>query len=162
MQKLKARNSKTTDQLHILLVGNNPIDMGHILQKLNQISSARVITEIAFDVKSILERLMKFKPNYIFIDDNIGKAQLYQTVDALSHRHKTRNIPITVLKNSNYEESYVGESILDYMLKANLSADSIYHTVRNSLRFKKTQMYLYKAYHRRGSLLKRITGGNQI
>jgi hypothetical protein len=130
--------------------------MGHILEKLNQIRSAKVITEIAFDVRSILERLMKFKPNYILIDDNIGKTELTQTINTLALRNKTKNIPIAVLKNSNYQEACGASSILDYILKTNLSADSLYNMLRNSLKFRKTHLYLYKAYSKRRKALKKI------
>lgn len=148
--------SAKNDPLYILLIGNNPIDMSNILDKINQITSARVITEIAFDLKSIMERLMRFKPNFILIDDNIGKALLSETVETLSHRHNTRNVPITVLKNSNYEESYAGGSMLDYLLKTNLSPESLYNTVRNSVRFRKTHLYLYGVYKKRRGIFKSI------
>lgn len=152
----KVQNPNNAEPLHVLLIGNNPIDMSRILEKLNQIRGRKIITEIAFDLKSILERLMKFKPNFILIDDNIGKAELTQTVNALGQNNKTKNIPITVLKNSNYQESFVANSILDYILKTNISAESLYNTLRNSLRLKKTHMYLYSAYKRRSKALKNM------
>jgi hypothetical protein len=151
----KIEKPSSTDQLQILLIGNNPIDMSNIVDKINQISGARVITEIAFDLKSIVERLMKFKPNFILIDDNIGKDQLNEAVETLSHRPNTRHTPITILKNSNYEEACASGGVLDYLLKTNLTGESIYRTVRNSLRFRRTQMYLAKAYKRRREALRR-------
>jgi hypothetical protein len=147
---------KRKDPFHILLVGNNPIDMSSILDKINQIHGTKVITEIAFDVKSIVERLMNFKPNFILIDDNIGKNQLSETVQTLAHRNKTKNVPITVLKNSNYEEAYTSGTILDYLLKTNLSPDSLYNTLCNAFRLKRTQALLSKVYRRRKTLLDRL------
>jgi CheY-like chemotaxis protein len=153
----KMENTKALEPLHILLIGNNPIEMGGVLEKLKQVRGQRIITEIAFDLKSILERLIRFRPNFIFIDDNIGRTELLETVTTLSNNRKTRDIPITVLKNSNYHESMASSSILDYLLKQNLSPEDLYKTVKNSLRFRKTQMYLYQAYKRRkGELLKVI------
>lgn len=137
------------NELYVLLVGNNPIDMGNVLEKLNQIRGTRVITEIAFDVKSLLERLVSFKPNYILIDDNIGKSELELTVQTLSQRNATRNIPITVLKNSNYQESIASKTILDYLLKNNLSPERLYNTLKSALRFRRTQLFLQKAYRKR-------------
>jgi hypothetical protein len=150
----KVQIAKSLEPVHVLLIGNNPIDMSSILEKLNQIRNAKVITEIAFDLRSILERLMKFKPNYILIDDNIGKTELTHTVNALAQAAKTKNIPITVLKNSNYQEAYGAGTILDYLLKTNLSAELLYSTLRNSIKFRKTQLYLYKAYNKRRRALK--------
>jgi CheY-like chemotaxis protein len=146
---------KDSEPLHVLLIGNNPIDMNKMLEKLNHLRGKKVITEIAFDLKSIVGRLMKFRPNYILIDDNIGKAELNETVKALANRNKTKNIPIAVLKNSNYHESYgAGGGVLDYILKANFSADAVYNTLRNSLKLKRTQAYLYQAYSKRRKALK--------
>lgn len=127
--------------------------MSRILDKLNQLRERKVITEIAFDLKSILERLINFRPNFILIDDNIGKVELTETVNKLAQNRKTKDVPITVLKNSNYEESMGSSSILDYILKQNLSAESLYNTLKNSLKLRRTQLYLYQAYKRRRSQL---------
>jgi len=148
----RIENNKAMEPLNILLIGNNPIEMGSVLEKLKQVRGPRIITEIAFDIKSILERLIRFRPNFIFIDDNIGRTELLETVNALSNNRKTKDIPITVLKNSNYHESLASSSILDYLLKQNLSAEDLYKTVKNSLRFKKTQLFLSRALKKRGML----------
>jgi CheY-like chemotaxis protein len=151
------KNSRILKPLHILLIGNNPIEMGGILEKLKQVRGQRIITEIAFDIKSILERLIRFHPNFIFIDDNIGRSELLETINTLSSNRRTKNIPITVLKNSNYHESLGSSSILDYLLKQNLSPEALFNTVKNSLKFRRTQLYLYQAYQKRkGQLLKAI------
>ncbi len=151
----RIENTKVMEPLNVLLIGNNPIEMGGVLEKLKQVRGQRIITEIAFDIKSILERLIRFKPNFIFIDDNIGRTELLETVNTLSSNRKTKDIPITVLKNSNYHESLASSSILDYLLKQNLSAEDLYKTVKNSLRFRKTQLFLYQAYKKRRGMLAR-------
>ena len=147
------QNSKALDPINVLLIGNNPIEMGSVLDKLKQVRGQRIITEIAFDLRGLLERLMRFSPNFIFIDDNIGRNELMETVKSLSSNKKTKDVPITVLKNSNYTESLASSSILDYLLKQNLSPEDLYKTVKNSLRFRKTQLYLYQAYKKRRDLL---------
>jgi hypothetical protein len=147
--------SSTKEPVNVLLIGNNPIEMGRVMDNLQQIRGHRVITEIAFDLKSIMERLLRFRPNFILIDDNIGKSELVAAVSSLSSNRKTKNIPITVLKNSNYREALVGSSILDYVLKQNLSPEALYNALKNSLKFRRTQLYLYQAYKKRkGQLLK--------
>lgn len=151
------QNTKALDPINVLLIGNNPIEMSSVLEKLKQVRGQRIITEIAFDLRSILERLLRFNPNFIFIDDNIGRNELAQTVQSLSANKKTKDIPITVLKNSNYHESLASSSILDYLLKQNLSPEDLYKTLKNSLRLRKTQLYLYQAYKKRKDQLMRIT-----
>jgi CheY-like chemotaxis protein len=144
---------QNSSPLNVLLIGNNPIEMGTVLDKLNQVRPQKITTEIAFDLRSILQRLVRFNPNFIFIDDNIGRAEMQQAVRELESNGKTKDIPITVLKSSNYREAFGASSILDYLLKDNLSVEALYNTVRNSLRFRKTQLHLNKAYQKRKALL---------
>lgn len=151
----KAQLSKSSEPLNVLLIGNNPIDLTKTLDKLNQIHGRRIITEIAFDLRSIVERLIKFNPNYILIDDNIGRSELNQTIHTLSKSRKTKDVPITVLKNSNYHESSAS-GIMDYVLKQHFSADSFYSMLKNSLKFRRTQLFLYKAYQRRKKQLGKL------
>jgi len=151
--KIELRQSNKP--LNILLVGNNPIDLTRTLEKINQFHGRRIIAEIAFDLRSIAERLMRFRPNFILIDDNIGKQEMAQTIQTLTTSRKTRDVPITVLKNSNYQESWA-TGIMDYVLKQNFSAETFYNTLRNSLKFRRTQLYLYKAYRERKRQLGKI------
>ena len=150
----KVRLTKS-EPLHVLLIGNNPIDLTKTLEKINHLRGFRIITEIAFDLRSIVERLMSFSPNYILIDDNIGKTELTETINTLSKTRKTKDVPITVLKNSNYHES-TPTGILDFVLKQNFTAESFYSILRNSLKLKRTQLYLYKAYQRRKKQLRKL------
>lgn len=150
------RKQSVKQPLNVLVVGNNPIEMGRVLENLQQIRGQRIITEIAFDVKSIMERLMRFRPNLILIDDNIGKTEMMETVNTLSHNRKTKDVPITVLKNSNYHEAMGASSILDYLLKTNLSPEGLYNMLKNSLKVRRTQVYLYHAYKKRKHQLLKI------
>jgi CheY-like chemotaxis protein len=153
------KDSAPSEPMHVLLVGNNPIELSVVLKKLQEVRGFKIVTEIAFDVRSIAERLIRFNPNFILIDDNLGKTELKETINTLSSNSKTKDIPITVLKNSNYHESLMANSILDYLLKQNLSADAIYNTLKNSLRFKRTQLYLYQVYQKRKDFILKLSHG---
>ena len=151
--------NKSKDSVKVLLVGNNPIELGSILEKLNGVRGQKIITETAFDIQSILERLGNFNANFILIDDNIGREKLLRTTGMLSKNKKTKNIPITILKNSNYHESTTSSNILDYLLKQNLSGESLYNTIKNTLRFRRTQKLLIEVYERRRGLFGRFSMG---
>ena len=147
------QTGQSSDSVNILLIGNNPIEMSTMLDTIAKVPGRKIITEIAFDVKTSWERLIKFQPNFILIDDNIGRRELSQTVDSFIHNSRTRDIPITVLKNSNYEEAVVSADILDYLLKKNLTAESLYNAIKNTLKFRRTRLYLMDAYNKRKDLL---------
>lgn len=142
--------------LNVLVVGNNPIELSKTFESLSQIKHSKVITEIAFDLASLIERLVRFKPHYILIDDNLGKVELKLAVMTLLSNRKTKHIPITVLKNSNYHEA-MNTGVMNYILKDSITADSVYTALMSSLKLKKTQLYLQQAYNKRkGTLLKAL------
>jgi len=144
-----------SEKLKVLVVGNNPIELGRVFDSLHKIRDTKIITEIAFDLKSILERLVRFSPHYILIDDNIGKSELKDAVHTLLNERKTKNIPITILKSSNYHEA-INTGVMNYVLKESLTGESLHTALKNSLKFKKTQLYLLNAYKKRKGQLKRL------
>lgn len=145
-------NKKKT--LQILLVGNNPIELSALLNQVKDINQYVIQTELAFDVRSLLDRLKKFKPDFILIDDNIGAEELSETTSYLQTDKKTREIPVTVLKNSNYAESVPSDLVIDYLLKKSLTPERLYRTILNTLKIKQAQQYLKQAYEKRKHLLK--------
>ncbi|CAN5473330.1 hypothetical protein BH10BAC4_BH10BAC4_16970 [soil metagenome] len=138
----------------VLVVGNNPIELGYVFERLNGIQHKIISTEMAFDLKTIFQRLLQFHPQHILIDDNIGRAELHRMVDKL-HGRKTRNVPITILKNSNYHET-IAAGVMNYVLKQNLTSDLLYRELLNSIRFLETQRFWDKAYRKRKGQLARL------
>src|SRR6185295_6814214 len=138
----------------VLVVGNNPTELGPVFDQLRGIRDKKVSTEMAFDLRTILQRLISFRPQHILIDDNIGDHALHDMVAHLQMR-KTRNVPITVLKNSNYHEA-IGSGVMNYVLKKNLTSDLLYKELLNSIQFLKTQQYWEKAYRKRKGQIKRL------
>ncbi len=158
-EKILHEKMKSPEPLNVLLLGNNPIEMGNVMDKIKQLRGRIVNTEIAFDTKSLIERLVRFTPNFILIDDNIGQPEFSQTIQALSRNKKTRDLPITVLKNSNFMETAGSNGFIDYLLKKNLSVEALYSAIKNALKFRRTQLYLHKAYVNRKGQLMRLVGG---
>lgn len=146
--------SQAARPLHVLLIGNNPIDMSSTLEKIKQLQGQIIQTEVAFDTPSIQERLQRFTPDYVLIDDNIGRPELRESIDVLSRFRKTRNTPITILKNSNYTEASASTSVIDYVLKQQFSPESFYRTIKNTLKFRRAQVLLARAYQKQKSQFK--------
>jgi CheY-like chemotaxis protein len=140
--------------LQILLVGNNPIELSSLLNQVKDINQYVIQTELAFDVRSLLDRLKKFKPDFILIDDNIGAKELTETTSYLQTDKKTREIPVTVLKNSNYAESVPSDLVIDYLLKKSLTPERLYQNIINTFRIKQAQKFLKLAYLKRKRMLK--------
>ena len=149
-----AKSDNLKDRWKVLVVGNNPIELGHVFDRLHGIQGKAISTEMAFDLQSILQRLARFRPQHILIDDNIGRSALQAMVGMLRNRW-TRNVPITILKNSNYQEA-ISAGVMNYVLKDNLTSELLYRELLNSLRFLETQRYWDKAYKKRKGQLARF------
>ena len=156
---LSMETGTQVEVLKLLIVGNNPIELSKILDKIEKIDRPKDV-KIAFDFQSILDRLHNFKPDFILIDDNIGRTELRHVVDELLSERRTKNIPIMILKNSNYHEA-ISSGVIDFLLKENLSPESIYRALHNTLKIRKTQLYLYNSYKKRKGQLMRLFRQNE-
>jgi DNA-binding NarL/FixJ family response regulator len=146
------------ENMNVLMIGNNPLELAKVFNYLKNLPEKKVITEIAFDLKSGLQRLSRFTPNFIILDDNLGRRELTNAVGSLSHFKKTKHIPVTVLKNSNYHEAFGGVA-MNYILKQNLSEKSLYAALRSSLVSVQAQLLLKKVYRKRkGQLVGLLSG----
>jgi len=143
------------EEMNVLMIGNNPLELARVFNYLKTLPDKKVIAEIAFDLKSGLQRLTKFNANFIILDDNLGRRELTDAVGSLSHYKKTKNIPVAVLKNSNYHEAFGGVA-MNYILKENLSEKVIYAAFRSSLISARAQLYLKKVYKKRKGQLTRL------
>jgi len=155
MLDMEAELKGVAENLNVLLVGNNPIELNRVNESMKNASGRKILTEIAFDIKSLFERLVNFSPNYILIDDNIGKSEVRNAVRLLVSDKKTKHVPIAILKNSNYEEVF-SVGVMDYILKENITGQSLYTALANSLKFRRTQAYLYSALKKRKKQLRKL------
>ena len=142
MINFKSSLQSSASRVNILLAGNNPIELTAMADTLSKLPLQNVWAEIAFDRVSIQKRLLRFIPHYIFIDDNLGMQELTLTIKDLSTNEKTKNAPITILKNSNYKESVVSNDIMDYILKQQLTPHALLIAMKNSLKFRITNQLL--------------------
>jgi CheY-like chemotaxis protein len=133
---------------NVLLIGNNPMTLGSIYKKLMGLKDKRLIIDFCFDCQKSIMRALRFRPNIIFLDDNINKKLIRKFIDRINRNKRTKDIPIALLKSSNYNE-VVTSGVQDYLLKENITSERLYHTMRNAGKFKRTARLLKIASRRR-------------
>ena len=137
------------ESINVFLIGNNPIELSSIYDKLKDIKSRTFKTEIGFELKGLVNKIRRFSPSCILIDDNLSRLDIVKLIKKLSSDNKTKNIPITVIKNSNYKEGF--SEVQDYVLKESMTSDSLSHSILNAIKFKRMQTYIYKKYKKNKS-----------
>lgn len=140
------------DSINVFLLGNNPIELSNIYEKLKGIRTKRFNAEIGFDLKDAYKRIMKFNPKCILIDDNLEGLYLKSLIKKLSSGGKTRNIPITIIKNSNYSNTYIGEA-QDFILKDGITSEALSSSILNSIKWKSMHKLVSRSYEKRKSQL---------
>lgn len=135
----------TPGAINVFLLGNNPIELSTIYSQLKAVKKNPFRTEIGFDSKDLFQRILKFKPSCLLIDDNIDKIYLKSLIKKLGTSAKTQNIAITVLKNSNYFEGNVEEA-QEYVLKQSATPEQLLRSITNAIKLKRMQTYVYRNY----------------
>ncbi|UII33712.1 hypothetical protein LVD17_07755 [Fulvivirga ulvae] len=143
-------NKAGSDSINVFLIGNNPIELSNIYEKLKAIKNKTYNAEIGFDLKGVYKKIMKFHPSCILIDDNLERSYLKSLLNKLSSWSKTRDIPIAILKNSNNGQSYlIGAQ--EFILKDGITSEALSKSILNSIRLRNMHKYLYTSYKKRQS-----------
>lgn len=127
----------------VLLIGNNPMELSQVCYHLHGIPYKKVLTELAFDLTSMLHRLDRFQPQHILIDDDMGCRELRNLV--VNIRRLAGDVPITVVKNSNYKET-IGSGVTNFILKSQLSGEKLYREMINANHFRHMQHHWVRSY----------------
>ncbi|MEO1050237.1 MAG: hypothetical protein AAFX87_06415 [Bacteroidota bacterium] len=142
-------NISTTNQnsepINVFLVGNNPVELSSIYDRLSSFKGRKYIAEIAFDLKNILNRVIHFNASCIVIDDNIGRKRISKLIKSLTRNKRTKDIPIALLKNSNYTD-VPSDGVQDFILKDHATSEALSKTLLNAIKLRRTKIYLYKTY----------------
>ena len=131
--------------IKVLLIGNNPLEMSSVYQKMKSLRDKRYITDFCFDVKDSLSKILKFDATCILVDDTLHIHQLKKLIGLINNNFSTRHIPITLLK-SNYRSEVFSAGIQDFILKDNLTTEALSKAILNAIKFRKTRSYLFQSY----------------
>jgi response regulator of citrate/malate metabolism len=147
------KNKDFSNQISVLLVGNNPIEMSFLYEKLSLLKSKISKIDTAFTQEDVLKKIFLMNPNCLLLDDNIGIKTLKAIIQNVNAINKGM-ISITLIKTNNKQE--VTSGVQEYLMKKDLDSTKIYHALKNALRFKKTQQFLKIKYYSGKKNIKRI------
>ena len=139
---------ESTTVQRVLLVGNNPIELSDIHETMKKSRKVQFESDFVFDVGDLAKRLSRFNPDYIVIDDNLGKKDLNRVFKLLRNDSATASIPITIVQNSNID-NLPREGADEFILKNNVTPKSLTRALFNSLKVHEMRNYLRQSYLKR-------------
>lgn len=151
MSKVANSPSNNIEAINVFLIGNNPIELSNIYDKLKDIRNKTFRTEVSFDLKGLFKKIIHFNPACILIDDNVDRAYIDKLLNRLSTHKRTKNIPITVLKNFN-RESFLSNAE-GFLLKDNMTSELLSSSILNSIKLKKMRRNITLFYKKKKSQL---------
>lgn len=137
--------------INILLIGNNPGDLGNLYQYLKA-SRRKFHAEAIFCVKNCLKFVFKNQPDCILIDDNLGQENVEELLDDLSSDYRSNGIAITILRHENSPKIYYS-AVQTYVIKEKMTKEGITDAIMNAIKSKKNQHYFYTTYSSSYSIL---------
>ncbi len=140
------------EPINVFLIGNNPIELSNIYEKLKEIRSKTYQTEIGFELRGLFKKIMKFNPACILIDDNVERSYMKKLTLKLASNKHTKDIPITILKNSN-RDSYITNAE-EFLLKDSVTGELLSRSIVNSIRLKKMRTRIALMYRKKKSQVK--------
>ncbi|BDD00286.1 response regulator [Persicobacter psychrovividus] len=126
----------SAQSLRVLMLGNNPIELGRLYDLLQASKEQEYQLEVSFNEHDALRKATNFKPDCIVLDDNLDKEQIQHFSEMLQQDQYLRHVPITLVKNSN-RWSVVAKGIHEYVLKNMLSTKTLSRAVLNAVRYGK-------------------------
>lgn len=153
--KIKNMGEKvlSNNEISVLLVGNNPIEMSIIYEKLHALKDKIKNIDTAFSQEDMLKKINSMHPNCLLLDDNIGLSPLKAIINNVNELTKEA-ISITLLKSHNKQELTSG--VQEYLMKDGVDGTRIYNALINALRFKKTQQFFRIKYYSGRRNIKRM------
>jgi len=145
---MESNSNESQDPLAVLVVGNNPSNVGKIYTNLLTARGRKLVAHFAFDLRNILSRIRKTKPTSIIIDDTLGQKQISWLVSKIRKSRSLKGIAITLIKSSN-SELPASNGVDELVLHQEITRERLYQAVLNSLKFRKYKEYFSK--HKRKS-----------
>ncbi len=127
------------EEISVLIVGNNPIEMSTLYEQIKSLKKRIAQVGFSFDQKETLSYVRANKPNCIIIDDNYGLSPIKDLMKSLSKFEKS-SFALTLLKTHNAPISLFG--FQDYLLKDGMTAERLYKSLKNGLRFRRTKAFI--------------------
>ncbi|HAA15651.1 MAG TPA: hypothetical protein DCE41_29645 [Cytophagales bacterium] len=115
--------------VRVLVVGNNPIELGHVHDLFERMRDASYQVEFAFDLRDGFRRAIRQKPHAIVIDNNLSSNTIGDLVAKFSSEKRTSHLSLFLLAHEE-EGAYQGAGITKMLPKDGLTPEILSDNMR--------------------------------
>ena len=124
-----------TKEIRVLMIGNNPREMGCLSNHLRNFRWKRFSVNATFDLKEGWKIAQYFKPDYILLEGSFGKESIKSFIQQIRDRKATKAAIVALLKD-NSKTDLVIPGVQDYLLKDNIVSDTFAFDILNAIALK--------------------------
>ncbi|MGI9542802.1 MAG: hypothetical protein ACR2MX_06045 [Cyclobacteriaceae bacterium] len=135
---------------HVMLIGNNPREMGCLSNFLNRFTWKKFTVTTAFDVEQGFQKFDKSTPDYVMLDEALGHEALQSFARYVRRNKRFNPTALAILKNTN-ESEFMIPGVQDYLLKSNIFSDTLPLTILNAIKLSRRKDSLLKAVEKKKS-----------
>lgn len=142
--------SSTIENIKVLLVGNDPIALGHTYDSLANLQEKWLELYTSFDTKDAWKKVVKYSPSCLVVDDTLNKSDLRALVEKVNEWKKS-SVSITLLR-SRSNRRLVLNNIQEYLIKEDIDPTRLLRGIQQAIKWKKAEQYFRVKYrkHSRG------------
>ncbi len=119
----------------VLIIGNNPLEIADIYDKLENSRRKYYIVDVSFNLKDGRRRALKNLPDVILLDDNLDYKEMKIFTDEIKSLNKFSHLKIILMKSSN-QKYVLLEQVEDYLLKNAISTEMLDKVITNQMSIK--------------------------
>lgn len=105
------KSSFATPSIGVLMVGNNPMELGQYCRSLINFREAKFTIETVFNIGEFFRNIAKFKPSVVVLDDSVGFMSMMEITDKMLTDVRFAHIPVIVIKNSSYHHATLKKGV---------------------------------------------------
>ncbi|GJM27750.1 MAG: hypothetical protein DHS20C17_03850 [Cyclobacteriaceae bacterium] len=122
-------------QIKVLMIGNNPREMGCLSLHLRNFRWKRFVVNATFDLKEGWRIAQYYKPDYVLIEGSFEVDDIKEFINQLRSNKSTKLAIVTLLKENNHTELMI-PGVQDYLLKDNIASDTFAFDILNAIAHK--------------------------
>lgn len=151
------KSSAKIKSIKVLLVGNNPLELGQCCRSLINYRTKKFNIETAFSAEECFRKVLKFKPAIIILDDSVGFMNMIEITEKLNKDTRFTTIPVIVIKNSNYHHATLNEGVDEFIMLDRVLGGELPHLVLETIFNKRIKVRDSKALGAASSFEKKLS-----
>lgn len=120
------------DVTKVLIIGNNPLELAEIYDKLSNSRRKYYMVDVTFSLKDGSQRVLKNNPDVILLDDNLEYQDMKSFTREIKSNQKFSHLKIILMKSSNHKYVLL-EQVEDYLLKNAINTEMLDNVISNQM-----------------------------